>query len=290
MFGSTPSTGGSSISFGSSGANNLTFGSAQPAAPTASTLAPASSAPSAFNLTTAAPASSAASLAPAPNPLGQAPSTFVSSQPAASLSTTTTTTASANAPSAQMNFCQLEEHINKWTLALEEQEKMFMNQATQVNSWDKVLINNNNKIIALSEAVEKVKIDQQSLEQELEFIAAQHTELDECIAPLEQELAKAQHLDGEKAHTYVLAENLDTQLRQMSEDLKEVIEHLNEANKVQDTSDPIVQIGLILNAHMSSLQWIESSSAQVLAKIDDISGIYDTLRRDNERSIRLTYE
>lgn len=189
-----------------------------------------------------------------------------------------------------MNFCQLEEHINKWTLALEEQEKMFMNQATQVNSWDKVLISNNNKIIGLSEAVEKVKIDQQALEQELEFIAAQHTELDECVTPLEQELAKTQHLDVEKAHTYVLAENLDTQLRQMSEDLKEVIEHLNEANKVQDSSDPIVQIGLILNAHMSSLQWVESSVAQVLAKIDDISNIYDTLRRDNERSIRLTYE
>lgn len=135
-----------------------------------------------------------------------------------------------------------------------------------------------------------MKIDQQALEQELEFIAAQHAELDECIAPLEQELTKTQHMDADKAQTYVLAENLDTQLRQMSEDLKEVIEHLNEANKVHDTSDPIVQIGLILNAHMSSLQWIESSTAQVLTKIDDIANIYDTLRRDNERSIRLTYD
>lgn len=75
----------------------------------------------------------------------------------ASLSTSTTTTASANAPAAQLSFSNLEEHINKWTLALDEQEKMFMNQATQVNSWDKVLISNNNKIVALSEAVEKVR-------------------------------------------------------------------------------------------------------------------------------------
>lgn len=173
---------------------------------------------------------------------------------------------------------------------MEEQEKTFMNQATQVNSWDKVLINNNNKIIALSESVEKVKIEQEALEHELEFIATQHTELDECITPLQNELSKTQHLDIDRAQTYVLAENLDTQLRQMSEDLKEVIEHLNEANKVQDTTDPIVQIGLILNAHMSSLQWIESSVAQVSTKIDDISKMYDTLRRDNERSMRLTYE
>lgn len=228
---------------------------------------------------------------PSGGPAAADPTSLIKSSGSASLTTTTATTSSVNAAAAsQLNFCQLEEHINKWTLALEEQEKLFINQATQVNSWDKVLINNNNKITSLSEAVERVKIEQQSLEQELEFITAQHTELDECITPLQNELSKTQHLDVDKAQTYILAENLDTQLRQMSEDLKEVIEHLNEANKVQDTTDPIVQIGLILNAHMSSLQWIESSVAQVTTKIEDISKMYDTLRRDNERSIRLTYE
>lgn len=302
-FGANPSTGG--VTFGAPQAQtSATSGPAPAGAPPAFNLGavPASTAASQLNFsmpatgtaTSTASAAAAAPLSLAPNPLTlnttQSSSNAPKTNPAVSLSTSTTTTASANAPTAQLNFCQLEEHINKWTLALEEQEKMFMNQATQVNSWDKVLISNNNKIIGLSEAVEKVKIDQQALEQELEFIAAQHAELDECLAPLEQELAKTQHLDADKAQTYVLAENLDTQLRQMSEDLKEVIEHLNEANKVQDTSDPIVQIGLILNAHMSSLQWIESSVAQVLTKIDDISGIYDTLRRDNERSIRLTYD
>lgn len=36
-----------------------------------------------------------------------------------------------------------------------------------------------------------------------------------------------------------MAESLKSQLRQMSEDLKEVIEHINEKNKHQDTSDPV---------------------------------------------------
>lgn len=40
-----------------------------------------------------------------------------------------------------------------------------------------------------------------------------------------------------------MVENLDTQLKQMSEDLKEVIDYLNEANKVQDNNDP-VSVGL----------------------------------------------
>ncbi|KAG4068508.1 hypothetical protein HA402_004849 [Bradysia odoriphaga] len=224
-------------------------------------------------------------------------STFGVAAPATTAGTTatlssvpTTTLSSVPANTNQLNFCQLEELINKWTLELEEQEKIFMNQATQVNSWDNMLISNSNKIMSINDAVEKVKIEQQALEQELEFISAQHSELDDCIKPLQEEFTKSTHIDVEKAQTYILAENLDTQLRQMSEDLKEVIEHLNEANKNDNANDdPIVQIGLILNAHMSSLQWIESSASQITAQIDNVSKMHDSLKRDNEKTFRLTY-
>lgn len=60
-----------------------------------------------------------------------------------------------------MNYRQLEESINKWTLDLEEQEKIFLNQATQVNAWDRLLTMNGEKIVSLYDAVEKVKLDQQ---------------------------------------------------------------------------------------------------------------------------------
>ena len=60
-----------------------------------------------------------------------------------------------------MNYRQLEESINKWTLELEEQEKIFLNQATQVNAWDRMLVTNGDKIVNLNQAVEKVKLDQQ---------------------------------------------------------------------------------------------------------------------------------
>lgn len=141
----------------------------------------------------------------------------------------------------------------------------------------------------MNNAVDKVKSDQKLLEDELKFIEAQHIELEECITPLQKELERVPLGDLDKAHTYQLAENLDTQLRQMSEDLKEVIEHLNEVNKLQNPNDPIVQIGRILNAHMNSLQWVESSTTQINAKMEDINKMYDTLRRNTERSLRLTY-
>jgi len=45
---------------------------------------------------------------------------------------------------------------------------------------------------------------------------------------------------------YQRAELLNTQLQQVSEDLKGVIEHINERNKGQDTSDPVSYYVFIL--------------------------------------------
>ena len=56
------------------------------------------------------------------------------------------TASGTTAPS--MNYRQLEEAINKWTIELEEQEKMFLQQATQVNAWDRLLIDNGEKVFS----------------------------------------------------------------------------------------------------------------------------------------------
>lgn len=180
-----------------------------------------------------------------------------------------------------MNFHNLEETINKYTLELAEQEKVFTNQATQVNGWDNILLKNGDKIVELNKIVEKIKADQVGMEQELEFIIAQQAELEESILPLEKELAKIpQQIDVDRSQTYLMAETLDSQLKQMSEDLKEVIEHLNEANKFADPSDPMIQIGKILNAHFTSLQWIEDKTQSINNKIDEISKISSMYQKD----------
>lgn len=53
---------------------------------------------------------------------------------------------SSIASPATINFRQLEDTINKWKIELEEQEKVFLNQATQVNAWDTLLITNGEKV------------------------------------------------------------------------------------------------------------------------------------------------
>lgn len=45
-----------------------------------------------------------------------------------------------------MTYQQLEELVNKWLLELDEQEKIFLNQATQVNAWDRLLLANSEKV------------------------------------------------------------------------------------------------------------------------------------------------
>lgn len=203
----------------------------------------------------------------------------------ATLSTNTLTTQSQPTVSSPgINFYALEETINKFTIELSEQENLFIQQATQVNGWDSILLKNGEKIVELNKAVEKVKADQTAMEQELEFISAQHAELEESILPLEQELSKVpQQVDVERSQTYLMAETLDSQLKQMSEDLKEVIEHLNEANKFSDPNDPMVQIGKILNAHFTSLQWIEDKTSVIGNRLDDINKMTAVLRQNQSQ-------
>lgn len=50
------------------------------------------------------------------------------------------------APGSQMSYQQLEENINKWMSELEKQEQNFLELATQVNAWDRLLVENGEKV------------------------------------------------------------------------------------------------------------------------------------------------
>jgi nuclear pore complex protein Nup62 len=100
----------------------------------------------------------------------------------------------------------------------------------------------------------------QRLEHELDFVASQQSELEEILRPLEEPLAGAPPPDAERERIYSLAETLDAQLQRMSDDLREVIDHINSANKSQDESEPLVQISRVLNAHMVKIMGIKNQN------------------------------
>ncbi|KAK3103752.1 hypothetical protein FSP39_021635, partial [Pinctada imbricata] len=198
-------------------------------------------------------------------------------------------------PQKQMTYQQLEDNINKWMADLEKQEKDFLEQATQVNAWDRVLIENGEKITSLNNDMERVKIDQQKLDHELDFIKSQQRELEDLLVPLERavdqqpNISFQQHTDLERENTYQLAENVDAQLKRMVQDLKEIISHLNTSNTNQDQNDPVQQITKILNAHMDSLQWIDQNTALVSRRVEDISKQMELQRKEQEQNFRLVY-
>ncbi|XP_005404761.1 PREDICTED: nucleoporin-62 C-terminal-like protein isoform X2 [Chinchilla lanigera] len=85
-----------------------------------------------------------------------------------------------------MTYSFLDGLKNKWNLEVEVQEKFFPYQATQVSAWDHTLIENGEKFTALHGEVEKVKLDQRSLEQELNFILSQKKVLEDLLTPAEE--------------------------------------------------------------------------------------------------------
>ncbi|XP_041857886.1 nucleoporin 62 like [Melanotaenia boesemani] len=255
------------------------------------TLKPLGSAPS-----TSAPVSTATSAAAT---VGAATGFTLGFKPASSTSTTTTaaaTTITTTAAPPVMTYAQLEGLINKWSLELEDQERHFLQQATQVNAWDRMLVENGEKITSLHKEMEKVKLDQRRLNQELDFILSQQKELEDLLCPLEESVKEQsgtiymQNADEERERTYKLAENVDAQLKRMSQDLKEIIEHLNTSSGPADTSDPLQQICKILNAHMDSLQWIDQNSVLLQRRVEEVSKLCDTQRKEQEKTFRLTFD
>ncbi|XP_053329751.1 nuclear pore glycoprotein p62-like isoform X1 [Spea bombifrons] len=205
-------------------------------------------------------------------------------------------TASASVSQPVMTYAQLENLINKWSLELEDQEKHFLQQATQVNAWDRTLILNGEKITALHREMEKVKLDQKRLDQELDFILSQQKELEDLLIPLEESVKEQsgtiylQHADEEREKTYKLAENIDAQLKRMAQDLKDVIEHLNTSATPGDTSNPLQQICKILNAHMDSLQWIDQNTALLQRKVEQVTKECESRKKEQDRGFSITFD
>jgi nuclear pore complex protein Nup62 len=74
--------------------------------------------------------------------------------------------------------------------------------------------------------------------------------------------------------SYMLATDLYSHLDDLSGSLTQMIEAVNELSSVRDASssgdDPMSQIALILNSHLESLQWIDSSVRELETKVTDV--------------------
>lgn len=268
-----------------------------------STASPSTGLKLGLSTATAKPSTTATSAATAGFSLGGVSTgAAISKSSAASASSATTTTTAAGSDSAPgtLKFKELEIMINKWTNELEQQERLFIDQATHVNGWNKLLIDNSHKIMELHGEFEKMQCDQERLNQDLDFIKTQQQELEDLIRPLEETLRQqsashvpsihTNHADLEREKTYGLVANIDGQLKHMCGDMREIIDHVNATTLPTDNTNPINQISKILSAHMDSLQWLDSNSNSLERKLDDLSKQVNDRKQEQESKFRLAFD
>lgn len=227
------------------------------------------------------------------NPLGATGLTTATTNPLGTTTTTASTTGTTPAPAtttitnSTVTFKILEDYVNKWMNELDSQEKDFLNQATQLNALDKLMIENGDKIVDLSGEVDRLNSEQEQLEQELNFLYTQQTDLEGSIKKLEGGIEQMptipqQHCDTSRIEMYKLLVEVDNQLRSQSGDLRDIIKRLNYTNV--SLNDPIMQVNKILNAHMDSLNWIEENTGLIQNQAENLSKTIDERMRESESS------
>lgn len=219
--------------------------------------------------------------------------------PAASTTSTTGTSGTAaNDAQANLTFKVLEDYINKWMSDLQEQEKEFLNQATQLNALDKVMIENGEKVVDLNNEIDRLTNEQTRLDHDFDFIFSQQNDLEASIKKLETSIDSMPQImnssqqqfsnqslqrgnsDTSRIELYKLLVELDNQLRGMSGDLKDIIERINATNVNQN--DPATQISKILNSQMYQLDWVEKNTDQVKEQINKLGKVLDDRSREGD--------
>ncbi|KFY53108.1 hypothetical protein V496_07900 [Pseudogymnoascus sp. VKM F-4515 (FW-2607)] len=277
------------------------------AAAPASTAAPAAAAPAAGSLFGAKPAAATTSAAaPTATTAGAAPATgLFGAKPAATTGPTPSTAAPATAPAAaaaaapgatnpnvstagpapQMSRLKnrtMDEIIGRWASDLSKYQKDFQEQATKVASWDRLLVENGDKIQKLYVSTFEAERATSEVEKQLTTVENMQGELEGWLDRYEKDvdelfnrnLGSSDNLQGpdqERERMYKLAEKLAGRLDDMGKDLTSMIQEINTASsslsKAGKPDDPLQQIVKVLNGHLSQLQWIDQNAAALQAKV-----------------------
>jgi nuclear pore complex protein Nup62 len=156
----------------------------------------------------------------------------------------------------------------------------------------------------LSNDVTRLTTDQETLEQELNFIHSQQNDLEQAIKKLEIGIDQMplilpgggvgggnqyfqQHYhqqqpsgDTSRIEMYKLLIEVDNQLKSMSCDVRDIIKRVNDTNV--NLNDPIVQISKILNSHMDSINWIEENAVILQNQVEKSAKALDERYRETD--------
>ncbi|KAJ2500958.1 FG-nucleoporin nsp1 [Coemansia sp. RSA 1972] len=275
-FGATSSGESKSVSFGAT--------SSAPADPTAGTGL------GGFKLSTA-PTVSASTTVPSTT-LTSTTTTSAGKQSESSQPTTVSTEKAADLANSALRGKTLEEIAQMWTSELATQTRAFHTQARTVGYWDGALVQQGQRITELYEATMGVEAEQAALDQSLEHMEGQQSALRALLDTYEgrvQGIVRrtappagrnvAMSADEERGHVYASAERLNQQLDELARRLTTLVEDVNEVSSATPAStdtraDPFAQIVQILNAHLTSLEWVDAQTAQLHERVKSAQRVY----------------
>lgn len=195
----------------------------------------------------------------------------------------------------------MDEIITRWASDLSKYQKEFQEQATKVAQWDRLLVENGEKIQKLYNTTFEAERSSAEVERQLATVEGQQAELEQWLDRYEQEvddmfknttIETLQGPDQERERTYKMAEKLADKLDEMGRDLSTMIEAMNEAsatlNKSTKSDDPVSyhkrylrirsllikifmqlsHIVRVLNSHLMQLQWIDQNAKTLQEKVD----------------------
>ncbi|KAJ2315461.1 FG-nucleoporin nsp1 [Coemansia sp. RSA 2611] len=305
----TPSTtGGSSkpLTFGGFGAKSTAAETKSEAAPTSTTAAAAAANPTTgtgfggFKLSTAPAVSASDAGKPKES------ETTTTSKPAVSGTSADTNTApkaedATDLANAALRGKTLEEIAQMWTTELTTQTRAFHTQANTVGYWDRALVQQGKRITELYEATMGVEAEQAALDQSLEHMEGQQSALTALLdtyegrvqdivrkttAPKPDSRGVAMTADQEREHVYSSAERLNQQLDELARRLTTLVEDVNDISSATPSTaggeggqrgtgaDPFAQIVEILNAHLTSLEWVDSQTVQLQDRLKTAQRVY----------------
>ncbi|KZS97897.1 hypothetical protein SISNIDRAFT_481776 [Sistotremastrum niveocremeum HHB9708] len=192
-------------------------------------------------------------------------------------------------PPSLLRGKSIEEIVNRWDRELEAQVVEFNRVAGEVAAWDRTLIDNGTYLSKLYNEVQVAENSQSLIEQSLNSIDAQQQELEAVLSVYEKQAKEI--LDGsggglraldtgpadaERDRNFTLAADLSTKLDDLTKSLLQMIESVNELSVSQGSgtegkNDPLSQIADVLNEHLASLNWIDTSIQEMETEVQDVT-------------------
>lgn len=146
----------------------------------------------------------------------------------------------------------MDEIITRWATDLSKYQKEFQDQARSVASWDRLLVENGEKINKLYSSAWEAERATKEVESQLSNVETQQSEVEDWLDKYEKELDvmfaeqvgdQVQGADQERERVYKSAEKMSERLVDMGKDLSQMIQEINGAqsalNNRSKEDDPV---------------------------------------------------